>query len=155
MPKEVMRRKAADNPYFHKDFHGALSGGIEYLDRTYGPEAVRDYLRQFALAFYRPLIEELKVRGLAALQEHFARLYRTEGAAVDITLSPDELVIRAPQCPAVMHMREHGYAVARLFVETTRTVNEALCEGTPYQAELLEYDPQTGRSIQRFSRRKA
>ena len=25
MPREVMRRKAADNPYLHKDFHGALS----------------------------------------------------------------------------------------------------------------------------------
>ena len=49
--------------------------------------------------------------------------------------------------------REHGYTVARLFVETTRTVNEALCEGTPFIAELLEYDDETGRGVQRFTRR--
>jgi len=50
-------------------------------------------------------------------------------------------------------MREHAYPVADLFVETTRTVNEALCEGTDYCAELVDYDPETGRSLQRFSRR--
>ena len=155
MPKELMRRKASDNPYLHKDFHGALSAGIEYLDRRYGPQAVRDYLRQFARAFYGPLTEALRVHGLVALKEHFERIYRLEGAAVNVRLSDDELVVEVPECPAVMHMREHGYPVARLFEETTRTVNQAICEGTPYSAELVEYDPPDGRSVQRFIRAKA
>jgi hypothetical protein len=154
MPKEVMRRKAADNPYLHKDFHGALSAAIEYLHQRFGPQAVREYLRQFAAAFYKPLTDSLKARGLAALKEHFERIYALEGAAVEIRLSDDELVIRVAQCPAVTHMRANGYPVARLFEETTRTVNEALCEGTPYAAELVEYQPQDGRSVQRFFRRK-
>ena len=51
-------------------------------------------------------------------------------------------------------MREKGYPVAELFVETTRTVNEALCEGTPFAAELVQYDDANGHSIQRFYRRK-
>jgi len=155
MPKELMRRKASDNPYLHKDFHGALSGGIEYLDRRFGPQAVRDYLRQFARAFYGPLTEALRAQGLVALKEHFERIYRLEGAAVNVRLSDNELVVEVPECPAVMHMREHGYPVARLFEETTRTVNQAICEGTPYSAELVEYDPPSGRSIQRFYRVKA
>jgi len=50
-------------------------------------------------------------------------------------------------------MRSRGEDVSPLFVETTRTVNEALCDGTPFAAELLAYDPATGRSIQRFRRR--
>jgi hypothetical protein len=50
-------------------------------------------------------------------------------------------------------MRDHGYAVARLFHETTRVVHQALCEGTDYGFELEEYDPTTGRSVQRFCRR--
>jgi hypothetical protein len=153
MPKEIMTRKASDNPYLHKDFHGALSAGIEYLHSTFGPQAVRDYLWQFARAFYGPLTEALKSRGLVALQEHFERVYQVEGSAVDLRLSQDELVVRVPRCPAVTHMREHGYPVARLFVETTRTVNQALCEGTPYAAELVEYNEQTGGSVQRFFRR--
>jgi hypothetical protein len=151
--KEVMRRQASDNVYFHPDFHGALSGGIEYLHETYGEGVVRDYLREFTLSYFAPLRKALLANGLIALKDHFEAIYRLEGAAVQFDFSPDELTIRVPACPAVRHMRERGYPVARLFHETTRTVNEALCEDTPFAAELMEYDPQTGRSVQRFSRR--
>lgn len=154
MPKETMRRLASDNVYLHKDFHGALSVGIEYLDTHFGPDSVRDYLRQFTRSFYAPLVEDVKKRGLTALREHFHRIYKIEGVDIDTTISEDELVIEVEACPAVTHMREHGYPVARLFHETTKTVNEALCEGTPFSAELVEYDEETGRSVQRFFRRQ-
>ena len=154
MSKQVITRKASDNPYLHKDFHGVISNGIEYLESRFGEQAVRDYLREFALAFYEPLREALRSRGLVALKEHFERIYLAEGAAVSIRLYADELVLDVPRCPAVTYMREHGYRVARLFLETTRTVNEAICEGTAYAAQLVEYDERDGRSIQRFCRRK-
>lgn len=153
MAKEVIRRTARDNVYLHKDFHGALSAGIEYLDRTFGEEAVREYLRQFAVSYYAPLIEAVRERGLVALRDHFAKVYQNEDAEVRMRLTNDELFIELDACPAVTHMRQHGYAVARLFHETTRTVNEALCESTPFAAELLGYDHQTGRSVQHFYRR--
>ena len=95
----------------------------------------------------------MQAKGLAALKDHFEAIYRQEGGAARFELSADELVISVAACPAVQHMRAHGYPVARLFHETTRAVNEALCEGTPFAAELVQYDPQTGRSVQRFSRR--
>lgn len=147
-----MRRRAADNPYFHKDFHGALSTGIEYLDTHFGPEAVREYLRQFARGYYAPLRQELQRSGLAALREYFLDLYRKEGGALEADGGDDELVLRSAACPAVMHMRSKGYRVAPLFRETTRTVNEAICEGTGFACELTEYDEQTGRAIVRFRR---
>ena len=37
--------------------------------------------------------------------------------------------------------------------ETIDTVNRAICHGTPFASELVEYDEWTGRSIQRFYRR--
>lgn len=151
MAKQVMRRQASDNEYLHKDFHGALSAGIEYLDTHYGEDAVRQYLREFTLAYHAPLRQDLCDRGLVALKEYFEALYRTEGAEVDVSLQSDELVVKVPACPAVMHMRENGYPVARLFHETTRTVNEALCEGTRFRAELVEYDVETGANLQRFT----
>ena len=91
-------------------------------------------------------------KGLAALKDHFEAIYRLEGGEVQFELSADELVIRVAACPAVQHMRAGGYPVARLFHETTRAVNDALCEDTPFVAELLQYDSQTGRSVQRFRR---
>ena len=155
MSKQIFHQNASDNVYLHKDFHGALSAGIEYLHRNFGANAVRQYLRQFVEAFYAPLKDDLKSRGLVALKEHFERIYEIEGAEVGMSLSEDELIIEVSACPAVTHMTEHGYPVAELFGETTKTVNEAICDGSEFEAEVLEYDEQTGRSVQRFARRAA
>ena len=155
MAKEVMRRTAADNVYLHKDFHGALSNGLTYLEELYGPDSVREFLRKFGNAYYAPLKERIKTEGLAPLKEHFERIYDIEGGQVEISFTGDELELRIPACPAVMHMREHGYCVDNLFYETSKTINEALVDGTPFEAELVEYDEQTGRSVQRFFRRPA
>ena len=153
--REVMRRSAADNAYLHKDFHGALSTALFYLAETYGAEAVREYLRQFAAAFYVELTQEVKERGLVALQEHFERIYRLEGGSLSIQRTEDEMLMQVEACPAVTHMREIGHPVSPLFSETTRTVNETICAGTPFTAELLAYDLETGRSMVRFARRAA
>lgn len=155
MDKRIMRRTAADNPYRHPDFHGALSNGIEYLDRTYGPEAVREYLWQFSSAFYAPLKQKIAEQGLDALREYLENLYGSEGGRIHLRATDDELLVDVESSPDVTHMRKAGYQVARLYREVTGTVNEAICEGTPFKFELLEYDEQTGRSVQRFTRRDA
>jgi hypothetical protein len=151
--KEVMNRTAADNAYMHKDFHGALSTALLYLEETYGADAVRAYLRQFAATFYAGLTDGLKTRGLIVLKEHFETIYKLEEGVAAFQLTPHELLMNVDACPAVMHMRKIGQPVSPLFYETTKTVNETICEGTPFMAELLSYDHETGRSAVRFSRR--
>lgn len=154
MAKEVMKRQASDNEYFHMDFHKGLSAGIEYLHINYGQEAVYEYLRQFANTFYAPLKEDLKQRGLVAVREHYEKIYKIEGGKIDITFSEDEFILKVEACPAVTHLRKNGHPVARLFHETTKTVNETICQDSEFLFELVEYDQQTGRSVQRFYRRK-
>jgi hypothetical protein len=154
MPKEIITRHAADNAYLHKDFHGALSTGIAYLERRYGAEAVRDYLRRFAAAFYAGVTQAINERGLIALREHLERIYKIEGGQIAIICSDDEILLEVETCPAVTHMREHDYAVAPLFYETSKTVYAAICEGTPFVSEWLRYDAGSGRSAVRFFRRQ-
>jgi hypothetical protein len=151
--KKVMRRKASDNVYLHKDFHGALNQALIYLEENFGGDAVREYLYQFARTFYAPLTGEIKERGLDALKGHLERIYAVEGADFRIEFSPEELILRVAACPAVGYIRKMGLAVARHFDETTKTVNAAICEGTGYEFELLEYDPGSGRRVERYSRR--
>jgi len=153
MAKQIMQRSASDNRYLHKDFHGALNAGIEYLHRHYGDQAVRDYLRDFTRSFYAPLIKEIQQRGLVALFEHFDKIYSIEGGQVTFKLTDDELMLDVKASPAVMHLRSRGYQVSGQFYETIRTVNDALCEETPFAAELLEYTEETGQSRQRFYRK--
>jgi hypothetical protein len=154
MPKEIITRHAADNAYLHKDFHGALSTGIAYLEQRYGAEAVRDYLRQFAVAFYAGVTQAINERGLIALREHLERIYKIEGGQIAIICSDNELLLEVEACPAVTHMREHDYAVAPLFYETSKTVYAAICEGTPFVSEWLRYDAGSGRNAVRFFRRQ-
>ncbi len=112
------------------------------MSRISAPGAVREYLHQFARTFTAPLTRELKERGLEALKAHLERLYQLEGARFSIKFSPDELILSVDACPAVGHVRKIGLAVSPHFVETTRTVNAAICEGTPFAFDLLEYDPE-------------
>jgi hypothetical protein len=148
-----MTRRAADNPYLHRDFHAALNLGLRYLRERFGMEAVRAYLREFTRSYYTPLQARLRAGDLAMLAEHVRQIYAVEEAAVDVALTADELVVRVPVCPAVRHIRSLGQEPDEAFVETTRVVNEALCEGSPFAAELVSYDPATGASVQRFYRR--
>lgn len=153
LAKEIMRRRASDNQYLHKDFHGALNVSLDYLLEHYGEESVREYLHDFARSYYAPLSEDVRSRGLIALKEHFEKVYSAEGGRVEICLTDDELTLNVDACPAVAHLHERGFTVSKSFLETSRTVNAAICEDTEFTAELLEYDLLTGRSIQRFYRR--
>lgn len=155
MAKLKIDRSASDNAYLHKDFHGALSTGIEYVRLRYGDQAVRDYLRQFALNWFKPLTAALREKGLPALRAHYERIFALEGGEVRFTETADELVLDVRLNPAVTHMKAHGYAVSPLFHESVGTVGKTLCEGTPFDAELVRYDSETGAYLQRFFRRKA
>ncbi len=154
MPKEKMERRAADNVYLHKDFHGALSEGVTYLHHTFGAEAVIEYLERFTQQYYLPLINDIKSRGLDALAAYFTALYKKEGGKITIEQTEDTLLLTVTACPAVVHMRETDYTVADLFIELERTVNGVIARESGLDYELLSYDPESGASRQRFGRRK-
>lgn len=153
--KKTMRRGASDNVYLHKDFHGALNQALVYLEQNFGGEAVGEYLRQFARNFYSPLTREIKKRGLDALKDHLERIYTLEGAKFRMKCSPDELVLTVDACPAVAHIRKMGLPVSHHFAETTRAVNAAICKGTGYEFELLEYDRESGKRVERYSKSRS
>ncbi len=152
MPRDVMERRASDNEYLHMDFHGALSNALIYLEERFGEDAVREYLHRFARAYYAPLREELAARGLPAIADRLRRVYAAEGGEVRLDLRDDELLVGVSACPAVTHMRAQGYRVSPLWRETIRCTNEAICEGSPWRYELLEYRDETGASRGRFFR---
>jgi hypothetical protein len=104
MSKEVMTRTASQNTYLHKDFHGALSVGLIYVQDHFGDDAVREYLRDFARAFYAPLTASVRELGLIALKEHFEKIYDLEGGDTSIKYTNDELIIDVKACPAVTHI---------------------------------------------------
>jgi len=138
-------------PNVHKDFHGALSYGLQFLDDRFGPEALETFLCGLADTVYRPLAEALRERGLEALREHWQQVFELEGGDVDVEMEDDTLVLTVQACPAVCHLHARGYAVAERFCEHTRLVNDAICRAAGYAASV-EYDQAAGRCVQRFWR---
>jgi hypothetical protein len=154
MPKKTITQKTSENPYFHKDFHIALNYGIDYLHKKFSEEAVREYMAQYANAYYSPLKKALKEKGLLAIKNHYEEIYKIEGAVFDISFSRDELIIHLSASPAVTHIKANGHPVSDLFRETVATVNKKICDDTPYDIELFEYDDGNGAYRLRFFRRE-
>lgn len=153
MSKEVTTRKAADNPYFHKDFHIALNYGIEYLHEKFGEEAVREYLAQFADSYYSLLKESLMKKGLIVLKEHYEEIYKTEGAEFKINFSSDEMSINLFASQAVQHIKARGHSVSPVFHETILTVNKEICRNTSFDCEMTRYNDDNGSYTLHFFRR--
>ncbi len=153
MHKQTITRKAADNDYFHRDFHIALNYAIGYLHENLGEEAVREYLIQFADAWTSPLKQAVLENGLSAIKRHYEKIYILEAAAFDMQLSDDELLIHLVASPAVAHIKSNGHVVSPLFYETVATVNREICRDTPFACELLHYDQESGGYRLRFFRR--
>jgi len=135
----------------HKDFHGGLSYGLQFVEDRYGPEGLRDFLSGLADTVFKPLVEDLRVRGLPALRDHWQTIFELEDGDFELRMEGDTLVLDVRRCPAVSHMKEHGYAVADHYCEHTRIVNEAVCQAAGYACSV-EYDQEAGRCVQRFWR---
>lgn len=153
MAKEVMDRKASDNEYLHRDFHISMNVGLEFVRENYGEEGVKDYLKTYSRRFYAPLAEGLKKQGLSVLKDYFEKIYAIEKADCEIDFSEDLMMVYIKECPALKHFKKMNVTPSPLYILTTLTVYETICEGTPFAFECLEYDHDTGKSTLKFYRR--
>jgi len=135
----------------HKDFHGLLSGCLQYLADYYGEGEVEAYLRQVAAQVYRPLSQALARQGLAALEAHWQRIFELEEADVDLRYEGEQLVLQVHTCPALEYMRDNSEHIYPKFCEHTRIVNQGICQPAGYEC-AVEYDQDAGCCVQRFWR---
>ncbi len=136
-------------PNVHKDFHGALSYGLQFLEENYGKEGLQAFLSGLASTVYKSLCEDLRIRGLDALCDHWKTVFDLEGGDYEMHMEDGILVLTVKRCPAITHMRENGYTIADHFCEHTRIVNEAVCTTAGY-ASSVDYDQSAGSCVQRF-----
>lgn len=150
----VVDRIAADNKYLHREFHNYLSMGVDYLGRHFGREAVQRYLARFALHYYAPLIEEIRLHGLAALERFIRKTYETEEATevLHTELKQDALRVIVDACPAVRYLKNAGWEPSEWFSLTTETVMKTIAEESGYAFSMTHYDPENGAADYSFRR---
>lgn len=154
---EIMDRKAYDNEYFHKDFHSSMNMCIEYIGENFGTDAIRDFLRQYVEDVYIPLSEEIRKRGIDAIEDKIRDTYQKEKAqdALRIEKAPDFMQVRISYCPAVKHLHETGRVVSKYYSLTTEVVMEALAEKAGFEFSMDRYDEETGACEYSFRRTRA
>lgn len=147
-----MHRSAADNEYFHKDFHSSLNNGIQYLGETYGEQTVRTFLRRFTNNVHRNTIEEIKAKGILAIEEHITDTYKKEKCTdvLKITKDADKTTVEIAYCPAVKHLTETGRTVTEWFSLTTEVIMQVFAESAELTFEMEEYDASTGKAKYSF-----
>ena len=150
----IMDRKASQNEYFHPDFHSSMNMGIHYVGENYGMPAVREYLTRYTKNVYKKLMEDIRVRGLQAIEDKIRDTYRKEKAedALETALSLDgkELQVRTTYCPAVKHLKATGRDVSPWYRYTTEVVMETLAEMSGLRFEVHYYNEETGETQYSF-----
>ena len=149
----VLDCKTSDHEYLHKDFHGALCCGINYLDETYGQDATRQYLQQVGRTFFAPLAAALKQQGLWVLERHWKDVFTREGGKFSLNYEDDTLVLMVHECPAIAHLKKTNQLFTDRFCETTVVINETICGQAGYTCSC-EYEPGKGRCVQKFWKNK-
>ncbi len=118
----------------HKDFHGSMNAAVEYVGRRYGREGLREVFKATAQRVYRSIYEGLKRGDWNELLEHWRYFMEREGAEFSIEVTDTEAVMTVRRCPAVAHLRKLGMTPSEFFCDQTVLLNEAWCEGTPFEA---------------------
>ncbi len=118
----------------HKDFHGSMNAAVEYVGSRYGREGLRQIFTATAQRVYRSIYEGLLRGDWSELVEHWRYFMDREGADYTLTVTGAEVVLDVAACPAVAHLRKLGLKPSEFFCDQTVMLNEAWCEGTPFEA---------------------
>jgi hypothetical protein len=149
---EIMDRKAADNEYFHRDFHSSMNMGIEYVGANYGKAAVVEFLTRYTKNVYKSVIHEIKEKGLEAIQAKIQDTYEKEKASDALTIVSDgqSLDVTVAYCPAVRHLQSTGRTVSSWYPYTTEIVMKVLAEEGGFRFSMDSYDESTGAARYHF-----
>lgn len=153
---ERMDRKAADNAYFHQDFHSSLNMGIHYLGEHYGLDAIKAYLTRYVEHVYRPVLADIEKRGLAAVETKLHDTYEKERAldVLETELADGVLRVKVSRCPAVAYLKETGRTVSPWYRYTTELVMEALAKAGGLLFVMEAYNEETGAAQYRFEEKR-
>ena len=122
----------------HRDFHASVLDGVNYLVDNFGEEAARQVLGRTAKGVYRTMHDAL-VRGDAAELLDWWRYYLDrEGGVYTLETTDDGAVLTVSACPAQAHLKRRGILGSKRTCWATRVLNDALCEGSPFEIVLEE-----------------
>ncbi len=152
MAQKILDVRAADNEYYHQDFHLSMNMLLDYILEKYGEKGVVEYLTDFTIAYHKPLINQLKKGEIQPLETYIRELYKKEKWEVAIDSTIDKLQFSINSCPGMTYIISKGLIPSAAYIETYRTVYKSICKDTPFSYDLIEFNKVTGKSSHLFKR---
>ena len=148
-----MHRNAADNEYYHKDFHSSMNNGIQYLGENYGEKTVVEFLKRVARNVYKREIEDIKKDGINAITEIIKETYQKEKCpqVLNITKDKNSLVVKIDCCPAVKHLNDTGRIVTEWFNLTTSVIMGEFAKAAGMTFNMKKYIASSGKAEYAFT----
>lgn len=137
----------------HLDFYGAVNTTINYIVDKFGETALTEIFNRVGKDVYKSIHEGLMNDDPSELIEHLEYFFSREHGEFSLQKNADGFVLEVKQCPAVAHIRKLGLELSPCFCRQTIDVNNAMCDGTPWQCETEIIAE--GVCRQEFSRRKS
>lgn len=155
-PKEgrkVSHMKREGKKYLHRDFHLLGDNALKYCGDQYGADAVVGFMRDFALTYFAPIIDDAKARGLVALKEWLEKIYEVEECPelLHTELTENSLTVTVDKSPVIEYMHSLNQKPSEYYIEETRTLYAAIAEGCGFGFEL-EYYNEDGGTRYRFTK---
>lgn len=151
---KIMKRRAADNTYLHKDFHQSMNILLIYILEHYGKGKLIEYLSAYARSYHKPLHDKLKGGDLRAMYDYLNEVYEKEKWPVRIEFDKikREIMFQQDACPGMTQIKLMDAEPCAFYHETYNTVYKTICDGTPFKYHLISFDIETGACKQIFKK---
>ena len=133
----------------HRDFHASVLDGVNYLIDNFGEEAAKQVLRRTATEVYRTMQEGLRRGDRTELLEWWRYYLDREGGKYCLEETSEGAILTVESCPAQAHLAKRGISGGKRTCWATKVLNDALCEGSPYEIVLEETGDYSCRQILR------
>jgi len=100
------------------DFYFAINATFRFFINKLGEEGWRDWLRDMARDYYRPVWETWRNGGLDAVSTYLNASFQAEpGAVFEVRKQDGDVVLEVRECPAIKHLRAHGRPIAPAYCQ--------------------------------------
>lgn len=92
-----------------KDFFGVYDATLKFIAKRYGQSELQRYLQHIFRNYHQDLIEDIKKRGLEALNGFFHRVHQAEGAKYSIQATRHLFKMEITSCPQINWLKENDF----------------------------------------------
>jgi len=108
------------------DFYFAINATFRFIYNRQGRKGWIKYLRHLAREYFHPVNEPWRQNGLSAVAAYWEAFFAAEpGARIEVSQSPDEVIIDVHRCPAIAHLKEQNREIVPFYCQHCYYLNAA------------------------------